>query len=1100
MKFARPSSQRPSAPTVALWAQGLIWVGVVGLFGAFFGPLFWEPLVLAFRDTAHYYYPLLQYVKNQWVEGEIPLWNPYDNLGVPLAADPTSLAFYPGILLLFVGQNFGQALNLFIVAHFILAFFGSWKLARRWGASPAGAALAGISYVFGGIVLFQYTNVVYLVGASWLPLAIATFDQAVRSPRPAHTVLAALTLSCVILGGDIQTAYHIVLLWLSYVLFLRPGGKRSWAEISAGTISAGNAPMPTFSAGHAPMPLPTADPNSRGPLEPKGPETEKLPPRPWWVWLGAVAIAAGLSAVLWLPAAEFAFLSDRQITAEPRSLSEWVCQAIAGGSESASAQRLPSFRSLLGRTQPGTHHEAVFDFSLGPTRWGEFLWPNFAGKTFPLNHRWLSALGGEDRFWTPSLYMGLVPFLLALLAFRLKAAMHPAACWLSWMVIFSILASLGYFGLGYLVEWYFRLTQQNLEEPLPVGPAFGGLYWLLTVLLPGYVSFRYPSKWLVITALGISQLAALGLGEAFRPGRRAFAALCFAITLLNAGLLGVAFIFRGELEDRLMQAPPDPAFGPIVAAGCTSDLIWSFTQAVGVGLATAVLVLLFRKRSPSLLVVLTCLDLAIANRWMLVAVEERELNSPPAIAPPLLAEVGLQGESQEHLPGNTPFLRIYREAMEVAPSWRQFSSDRRLTEIVAWHRDSLFSKFHLLVPMGSLSPGACYRPADWQFALWVCQKPPISNPYPSEKKQQNPILPGGDQTANSPSHEVAFPNSAYVPPCASAALLQHHTMAVGMTPVIGEQALVVPTGMVLWRRLEPVPFVWLTHEVEVLPELRSRDPRVVWQRTAEVLFPNGSLRDFQRHSLLEMPAEAFSLVAAVAKIRSESASPLWDQSTRQGSKELPDFTPKVGKLPAHAISLSRGATTDPREDENTSVQTVAPADEEHPGILSEVSSNGWCRLLAYCPTRIQVQVYAPAGGVVIIAQQFYPGWRAWVDSVEGSLPSRLPCSIWRANRVMQGIVVPPGNWLLTVTYRPLSFRIGAVLSFFSLLAVTAWLALFSATRSQSALTQVPESAGTLPPDLLPPGPSGMLIPREPTATQVDQRALSPPQQVGDFQS
>jgi|GEM_PF-2997974 len=1099
MRRGRAETQRSPTPTSSLVDQGLIWVGVVGLFGALFGQLFWESLVLAFRDTAHYYYPLLQYVRNQWLEGEIPLWNPYDNLGAPLAADPTSLAFYPGILLLFVGQSFGQALNLFIVAHFTLAFYGSWKLARRWGAPPAGAALAGISYVFGGIVLFQYSNLVYLVGASWLPLAIVTFDQAVRSPRPAHSVLAGLTLGCVILGGDLQTAYHIVLLWLSYILLLRVGNERSLGEISAGTVSAGYAPVATVSAGHAPIPVPTADPNSQGPFEPKGPAPKKPPPRPWWVWFGAVAIAAGLSTLVWLPAAEFAFLSDRQITAEPRSLYEWVYQAVAGGSESSSAQRLPSFRSLLGRTQPGTHHEAVFDFSLAPTRWGEFLWPNFAGKTFPLNHRWLSALGGEDRIWTPSLYMGLIPFLLALLAFRLKAGIHPAACWLSWMVIFSLLASLGYFGLGYLVEWYFRLTGQNLEEPLPVGPAFGGLYWLLTVLLPGYVAFRYPSKWLVITALGISQLAALGLAEAFRPGRRAFAALCFVITLLNAGLLGVAFIFRGELEDRLMQAPPDPAFGPIVPGGCTSDLIWSFTQAVGVGLTTAVLVLLFTKRSPSLLVVLTCLDLAIANRWMLVAVDERELNSPPVIAHTLLAEVGLQRESQENLLGNTPLLRIYREAMEVAPSWRQFSSDRRLTEIVAWHRDSLFSKFHLLVPVGSLSPGVCYRPADWQFALWVCQKPPTRTPSPS-KQQHPPVLPRGDQPANSPSHELAFPNSAYVPPCASAALLQHHTMAVGMTPVIGEQALVVPTGMVLWRRLEPVPFVWLTHEVEVLPELRSRDPRIVWQRTAEVLFPNGSLRDFQRHSVLEMPAEAFSLVAAVAKIRSGSAAPLWGQSTRDGSKELPDFTPKAGKLPAHAISLSHQATADPGEGGNTSAPPAASPDEEHPGLLSELSSNGWCRLLAYRPTRIQVQVYAPAGGVVVIAQQYYPGWRAWVDSVEGSLPSRLPCSIWRANRVMQGIVVPPGNWLLTITYRPLSFRIGAVLSFFSLLAVTAWLALFSATRTQSAFPHFPESVGSPPPGLLPPDPLGMLIPAEPTPPEVDQQALSPPHQLGDQQS
>ncbi len=53
----------------------------------------------AFRDAAHYYHPLFQYIRQEWGAGRLPLWNPYENLGVPLVAENTSSVFYPGKLL-----------------------------------------------------------------------------------------------------------------------------------------------------------------------------------------------------------------------------------------------------------------------------------------------------------------------------------------------------------------------------------------------------------------------------------------------------------------------------------------------------------------------------------------------------------------------------------------------------------------------------------------------------------------------------------------------------------------------------------------------------------------------------------------------------------------------------------------------------------------------------------------------------------------------------------------------------------------------------------------------------------------------------------------
>ena len=56
----------------------------------------------------------------------------------------------------------------------------------------------------------------------------------------------------------------------------------------------------------------------------------------------------------------------------------------------------------------------------------------------------------------------------------------------------------------------------------PVGSQVGGVYWLMTTLLPTYVNFRYPAKLLVVAALALSQLTALGWDRLFEQERQRF--------------------------------------------------------------------------------------------------------------------------------------------------------------------------------------------------------------------------------------------------------------------------------------------------------------------------------------------------------------------------------------------------------------------------------------------------------------------------------------------------------------------------------------------------------------------------------------------------
>ena len=133
-----------------------------------FGPALVRDCSFAMRDAAHFYYPLFEWTTREWAGGRVPLWNPYENGGLPVVADASSSIFYPGKLLFVLPLGFALNYKLYITLHVLLAAAGVYGLARHWQASAIASAVAAISYALGGNVVFQYCNVVFLVGAAWL--------------------------------------------------------------------------------------------------------------------------------------------------------------------------------------------------------------------------------------------------------------------------------------------------------------------------------------------------------------------------------------------------------------------------------------------------------------------------------------------------------------------------------------------------------------------------------------------------------------------------------------------------------------------------------------------------------------------------------------------------------------------------------------------------------------------------------------------------------------------------------------------------------------------------------------------------------------------
>ena len=99
------------------------------------------------------------------------------------------------------------AARVYILAHVALAFAGMYRLMRGWSTSQAGSAISAMSYAFGAPVLFQYCNVIFLVGAAWVPFGIGAVDRWLRTGHRASVLALGVVLAMQTLGGDPEAAY-----------------------------------------------------------------------------------------------------------------------------------------------------------------------------------------------------------------------------------------------------------------------------------------------------------------------------------------------------------------------------------------------------------------------------------------------------------------------------------------------------------------------------------------------------------------------------------------------------------------------------------------------------------------------------------------------------------------------------------------------------------------------------------------------------------------------------------------------------------------------------------------------------------------------------
>jgi hypothetical protein len=634
-----------------------------------FWPMMTGETVVGFRDSAYLYYPLFKWIDAQWAAGEIPLWNPYCNFGMPVVADGTSSVFYPGKLVFFCRfLSYPARYGIYLAVHIPIAAAGTYWFARTLRANRTGATLAAFSFAFGGSVLFQVTNVIYLVSAAWLPFALCCVWKMVKTGKPQWAVGAGACCAMMILGGDPQMVYHVGLIAVATIAgeFLR---RRRRMLKSIGSNSTASRFQQT--------------------------------PYRWLLDSGLklgvmIVVTCLLSAVQLLPTYFWAKHSERGQPDVPAN----VYMAIGSISQSESRVQTEAVHSAFGLLAPpvGTVDHA-YQFSQPPWSISELIWPNVSGKPFPRNQRWTNGLPGAERVWVPSIYVGVVVLFLGLMGIRLWGRRRRQV-WLTWVMLFFWLASFGWYGGVWLINEVF-----NSPDPTyALGPQVGGIYWAMNMLLPKYFMFRYPAKLFVIASLALSLLAGIQLRSVGPLGWRVLTVIVLALS--GIGICTWIFFVDGQLA----SVPVDGLFGPYDKLGAESGFWFSFIQPA-IAIAIIRLVSYLIQRHPSgfqsskhlfqlAIVVVTAIDVMVANRWLVPQVDAGVFESDTLIHERL-------DELKASRKDAAPIIIWRSRDQYFEPEvWQSELSDNRLSEIVKWQRESLYPKHHLgenVILMGSFS-------------------------------------------------------------------------------------------------------------------------------------------------------------------------------------------------------------------------------------------------------------------------------------------------------------------------------------------------------------------------------------------------------------
>jgi hypothetical protein len=91
------------------------------------------------------------------------------------------------------------------------------------------------------------------------------------------------------------------------------------------------------------------------------------------------------------------------------------------------------------------------------------------------------------------------------------------------------------------------------------------------------------------------------------------------------------------------------------------------------------------------------------------------------------------------------------------------------------------------------------------------------------------------------------------------------------------------------------------------------------------------------------------------------------------------------------------------------------------------TDSAFAHIVGYGPNEIVLEVHAPRGGILVLGEVYYPGWRAFVDERE--------VEVMRANYLFRAVELPANAQRVRLLYDPPWFKVGVGLLVFTFLGL-----------------------------------------------------------------
>ncbi len=357
--------------------------------------------------------------KEFWETWTLPQWSPYTFCGIPSFASLmyAPFVYMPGMILLPLARLVALPAMLTPALHYVLAAMGVFVFLRRKGASFWPALLGGLAFMFTPwLVTMQiFGHGSQMMTSAYIPWALWAVDRLMEKFSWRRLGVAGLILGFQFQRGHVQISYYILLFVGLYVLC------------------------------HAISALIKKDFNRLAPM--------------LGGFTGALALAAALAAILYLPLQEYTPYSIRGTPS--------VLQANAS----------------TGVEDTGVGFEYATQWSFSPGEMMTFIMPSFYG------------FGGQPYYWGnmpftdyPN-YMGILVLALAITGFVVNLT---AGGQNRLVIIFSGIALL----ISLLISF---------------GHHFAAFYKLFYNYFPYFNKFRVPVMILILVQCTVAILAGLGL-------------------------------------------------------------------------------------------------------------------------------------------------------------------------------------------------------------------------------------------------------------------------------------------------------------------------------------------------------------------------------------------------------------------------------------------------------------------------------------------------------------------------------------------------------------------------------------------------------------